>query len=110
LFRWACHSWEPFAQARNKTAHRRFPSTIALFSKFLKHLVSVGIVLADYRLSGRQMLLDGQSHHSLEAVRIMLTALSRFAFFAGAGIETARGMGATRVTIAEGKKELGSGL
>lgn len=74
------------------------------------------IVLADYRLSGCQMLLDGHSHlgfrgsisyhcrSSLETVRIMLTALSRFAFFAGVGVGTEHGMGATRVTIAQGKE------
>ena len=88
----------------------------------MSRLEDGSIVLADYRLSGCQMLLDGQSHlgfrgsisyhchHSLETVRIMLTALARFAFFAGAGIETTRGLGATRVTIAQGKEQLCSGL
>jgi hypothetical protein len=90
--------------------------------EIMSRLEDGSIVLADYRLSGCQMLLDGQSHlgfrgsisyhchHSLETVRIMLTALARFAFFAGAGIETARGLGATRVTIAQGKEQLCSGL
>jgi hypothetical protein len=45
LFRWASHSGESFAQARDKTAHRRFPSTTALFPQFEKKLVSVDTAL-----------------------------------------------------------------
>jgi hypothetical protein len=80
------------------------------------------IVLADYRLSGCQILLHGRCHlgfrgslsyhcrSSLEAVRIMLTALSRFAFFAGIGVGTEQGMGATRISLAQGKEQQCSGL
>jgi CRISPR-associated endoribonuclease Cas6 len=86
------------------------------------HLSDGSIVLADYCLSGRQVLLDGDSHlglcgslsyqchTSLETVRLMLTALSRFAFFAGVGFGTERGMGTTRVTIVSAKEQLCSGV
>lgn len=69
------------------------------------------IVLADYHLHGCQVPLDGRlqtgfrgwisyrCRSSVEAARVMLTALSRFAFFAGVGTGTERGMGETRVTI-----------
>ena|SRR5579859_4287574 len=74
-------------------------------------LLDGSIVLADYRLHSCQVLLDGslqtgfrgwisyQCRSSVEAVRVMLTALSRFAFFAGIGAGTEHGMGAIRVAI-----------
>jgi CRISPR-associated endoribonuclease Cas6 len=78
---------------------------------FGARLFDGSIVLADYRLHGCQVLLDEsiqlgfrgwisyQSRSSVPAVAVMLTALSRFAFFSGVGAETERGMGAIRVTI-----------
>jgi CRISPR-associated endoribonuclease Cas6 len=74
-------------------------------------LLDGSIVLANYRLHGCQVLLDGhlqlgfrgwisyQCRSSVEAARVLLTALSRFAFFAGVETGTERGMGTTRVTI-----------
>jgi hypothetical protein len=74
-------------------------------------LLDGSIVLADYRLHSCQVLLDEsiqlgfrgwisyQSRCSCEALSVTLTALSRFAFFAGVGAATERGMGTTRVTI-----------
>jgi len=77
----------------------------------LPWLLDGSIVLADYHLHGCQVLLEGslqtgfrgwisyQYRSSVEAARVLLTALSRFAFFAGVGTRTERGMGETRVTI-----------
>ncbi len=69
------------------------------------------IVLTAYRLQARAMQLDGRVHPGFhgwlsyqcraqsEALRASFVALARFAFFAGAGTETARGMGATRISF-----------
>lgn len=86
------------------------PLPIASYD-LLPWLLDGSIVLADYHLHGCQVPLDGrlqtgfrgwisyQCRSSVEAARVMLTALSRFAFFAGVGTGTERGMGETRVTI-----------
>lgn len=78
---------------------------------FLPLLLDGSIVLADYRLHSCQVWLDGsirlgfrgwisyQCRSSVEAVRMMLTALSRFASFVGVGAGTECGMGATWVAV-----------
>jgi hypothetical protein len=70
------------------------------------------IVLTAYHLRARAMQLDGSVRASFsgwlsyqcrapsEALRATFVALARFAFFAGVGTETARGMGATRISFA----------
>lgn len=111
----------------NSEAGYRFPVPCQIFAELARRwqvlggpplphdlsprLLDGSIVLADYHLDGCQVLLDGHCHlgfrgwisyqcrSSVEAVRIMLTALSRFAFFAGVGAGTEHGMGATRVTL-----------
>ncbi len=69
------------------------------------------IVLTAYRLQARAMQFDGSVRASFsgwlsyqcrapsEALRATFVALARFAFFAGAGTEMARGMGATRISF-----------
>ena len=111
--------------AARETAH--FPSPRPLFTTLAHRWHMLGgpplpadieplldngsIVLADYRLQAKRITLDEQDHLGFlgwisyecrtksTVAQVALTALARFAFFAGIGEFTQFGMGTTRVSI-----------
>jgi CRISPR-associated endoribonuclease Cas6 len=98
-----------FAELARRWQELDGPSLPVGSGDLLSLLSNGGIVLADYRLRLAQVPLDGkvqsgfrgwtcyECRRSAPAARAMLAALSRFAFFAGAGAFTESGMGATRI-------------
>lgn len=71
-----------------------------------------GCIVADYRLQGQPVVLSPacrslgflghvtyRCREEAPVEQQMLTALARFAFFAGSGLAVARGLGATRVAV-----------
>ncbi len=86
------------------------------YDALLSLLENGNVVLADYRLQAGAVQLDQsvrpgfhgwlcyECRTGLAPAQTTLAALARFAFFAGVGAFTERGMGTTRVTVREGKK------
>jgi hypothetical protein len=100
-----------FAELAERWQELGGPPLPLLSCDLLPLLEDGSIVLTAYRLQARAIQLDGRVHPGFhgwlsyqcraqsEALRATFVALARFAFFAGAGTETARGMGATRISF-----------